>query len=371
MNVIRQGAKQYGIADAERQPLSFKDKVILAPLTTVGNLPFRRLCIRQGVDVTVSEMALASSVLKKLPAELSLLRRHPEEKIFGIQIAGSTDDILSRCCQFLRQKTSVDFVDLNAACPLQSLHDHHGAGAVMMRRPQRLQGVVKTMREALGPVPLTVKLRMSYSDKCEMNQTAAAIIPTLKELGCRAVALHGRTSTQRYSKTADWDYIQKCAAENSSDSFDVIGNGDLLDFESVYRHDRPLMIGRGALIKPWIFTEIKEKRNWDISASERLDLMKAFVDFGLDHWGSDGVGVETTRRFFLEWMSFTCRYVPVGLLERPIIRINARSPRYCGRSDLETLLASSRSDDWIKISEMFLGKVADGFTFMPKHRGNS
>lgn len=156
----------------------------------------------------------------------------------------------------------------------------------------------------------------------------------------------------------------------------MIGNGDVLSYEEFHEHLEShqldtCMLARGALIKPWLSTEIKERRHWDISSSERLDILKNFAHFGLEHWGSDQMGVNTTRRFLLEWLSFLCRYVPVGLLEQLPQRINDRPDPFMGRNDLETLMGSSDARDWVKLSELVLGKVPQGFQFRPKHQANA
>ncbi len=89
-------------------------------------------------------------------------------------------------------------------------------------------------------------------------------------------------------------------------------------------------------------------------ATERLDMMKKFVDFGLEHWGTDTVGVNHTRRFLCEWQSFAHRYIPLGVLEVLPQKMNQRPPSYFGRNDLETLLASGNSKDWIKLRHLLI-----------------
>lgn len=136
-------------------------------------------------------------------------------------------------------------------------------------------------------------------------------------------------------------------------------------------HVSSIMIGRGALIKPWIFKEIKEQKAWKPSSTERYEILQKYVNYGLEHWGSDTKGIENTRRFLLEWQSFLYRYVPYDLLLYPPQSINQRPQRYRGRDELETLMSSSSSQDWVKLSEMLLGKVPVGFTFTPKHKANA
>ncbi|GIL65744.1 hypothetical protein Vafri_19449 [Volvox africanus] len=359
---------------SERRRLDFRGKTYLAPLTTVGNLPFRRICKSLGVDVTCGEMALATNLLQGQMSEWALLKRHPSEDFFGVQVCGGYPDALARVGQLLGEQIQVDFVDINMGCPIDLVCDKK-AGSALLRQPSRIERILRATSAALGDIPLTFKTRKGYNDGEDVAHT---FLHKAGEWGAAAVTLHGRTRQQRYSKLADWEYIHRCGESCAAAGLQLIGNGDVFSYSDWNQHISDtgghlasLMIGRGALIKPWIFTEIKEQRHWDISASERLELYKQFCAVGLEHWGSDSRGVETTRRFLLEWLSFTCRYVPVGLLEVLPQQMNHRPPAFRGRNELETLFASEDSRDWVRISEMLLGPPPAPISFAAKHKGNS
>ena len=259
---------------------------------------------------------------------------------------------------------------------------NRGAGASLMKSSNRLHDSLIGITHALQKSPVTIKMRTGWNERDPFAHDLVAKIQQWQVPGVAAVMVHGRSRLQRYSREANWDYIQRVRQNQGSDAptIPVIGNGDILSFpdyvEKVEKREELVncaMLGRGALIKPWLPTEIKERRNWDISATERFDILKDFVRFGLEQWGSDQQGVNNTRRFLLEWLSFLHRYVPIYLLAegRPQT-INQRPPKFmCGRSDLETLLMSTVSSDWVKLSEMLLGPVRDDFRFVPKHKANS
>ena len=350
----------------EKKKIDFAGKLYLAPLTTLGNLPFRKICKRFGADITCGEMAMATKLLQCQQAEWALIKRDPSEDIFGVQICGGYPDTNSRVTELLNNECNIDFIDINMGCPIDLVFKK-GEGSALMGRLNKLEKIVKGMLE-VSDVPITIKMRTGLS---ENNINAHKVVPLLKEWGIDMITLHGRTREQRYTKDADWDYINKCA--ELADPVPLFGNGDVLSFEETNMRKKTsgIMIARGALIKPWIFTEIKEQRHWDISSNERFDILQEFTNAGLIHWGSDFKGVENTRRFLLEWLSFLCRYIPVGLLDVLPQKINERAPRYYGRNDLETIFASDNAADWVKISEMLLGPVPDNFTFLPKHKANS
>ncbi|KAK9870467.1 hypothetical protein WA026_008026 [Henosepilachna vigintioctopunctata] len=358
------------IQQREKKIIDWKGKIALSPLTTVGNLPFRRICKEFGVDITCGEMAMCSSLLQGSPQEWALVKRHHTEDLFGVQLCANNPHVLTKCGQLLNQEMDIDFIDLNLGCPIDLIY-REGGGCGLLRRSKVLECCIKNLSQILT-IPLTIKTRTGvYSNE----KVAHKLAPNFQKWGASLITIHGRSREQRYTKLADWNYIKEVA--QAAAPLPVYGNGDILSYDDykVALDTCPelagIMIGRGALIKPWIFTEIKEQKIWDISSSERFEVLKKYTNYGLEHWGSDNKGVENTRRFMLEWLSFLYRYVPIGVLEQPPQKVNERPPSYMGRDDLETLMASSSARDWIKISEMLLGPVPDNFQFLPKHKANS
>ncbi|KAI5285918.1 tRNA-dihydrouridine synthase 3 [Ascosphaera acerosa] len=422
---------------SEKRRLYFGPETpVLAPLTTTGNLPFRRLCVDQGAAFTYSEMAMSMPLIQGTKSEWALMKCHVSETTpppvrpptaaagssivqqygdgydhardlkFGAQIAANkpwqaikATQALTELCPHLR------VVDLNCGCPIDLLY-REGAGSALLDQPGKLEKILRGMNAVSGEVPVSVKVRMGTRDN---RPTALKLMERLvlggaefaeaghAGPGVAAVTLHGRSRQQRYSKAADWGYIAECAAlvKRLSTQQDAladtvrevdaryrpaggggrvffVGNGDCYSHIDYYRAIESsgvdsVMLARGALIKPWIFEEIRAGQYLDKSATERLALVEQYVKYGLEAWGSDEVGVGTTRRFLLEWLSFTHRYIPLGVLEHLPPRINDRPPAWRGRNELETLLASDNYKDWVKISEMFLGPAPPDFRFEPKH----
>jgi tRNA-dihydrouridine synthase 3 len=284
----------------------FASRLALAPLTVGGNLPFRRLCVELGAEVTFGEMAVVKRLLDRRRGEFALLRSHPDELAFGVQLADRNPDSLVQGAR-LAQERGARFVDLNCGCPIDEI-TRRGLGSSLLRKPRKIGRLVQAMVREVS-IPVTVKIRAGWSES-EINASEVARI--CEEEGAAAVSVHGRTREQRYSRRADWDLVGRVAAERR---ITVIGNGDILThFEARQRRARSgvgaLMIGRGALIKPWIFREIREQREWLPTAQERLRVVWRYVELLREHFGEGDLARERIRRFLAWHLGFFCRYRP-------------------------------------------------------------
>lgn len=375
----------------EKKKLNYSRAKVVSPLTTVGNLPYRRLMKKlYDVDVTFSEMALTLPLIQGTNSEWALMKAHRTEYPgFGAQIATSKHwqavkaaEVITEYCPLISE------INLNCGCPIDLLY-RQGAGSGLLEQPAKTLRMLRGMNSVSNDIPVTVKIRMGTKDSHPIADSLVRKI--LYEGGdVGAITLHGRSRQQRYTRSADWDYIGKIGAivneynENQvedKDSYDkpkvfFLGNGDCYNFQDWHEAvSTPgidsVMIARGALIKPWLMDEIETGQYIDKSATERLEIMKQYAEFAINHWGSDEYGISIARRFMCEWLSFTYRYIPVGILERLPHGLNERPPFWKGRNELETLLGSGDYKDWIKITEMFLGPSTDRFNFVPKHKSNA
>ncbi|KAH3899953.1 tRNA dihydrouridine synthase DUS3 SCDLUD_004269 [Saccharomycodes ludwigii] len=378
----------------EKKPLNLRNKKILSPLTTVGNLPYRRLMRSLGCDVTYSEMALCTPLIQGTNSEWALPKAHcTEYPGFGVQIACSKPWQAAKACEALSTFISngLSEINLNSGCPIDLLY-RQGAGSALLDNPAKMIRCLNAMNYCSGEIPTSVKIRMGCKDD---HPIAKPLVRRLVlETDVRGITLHGRSRQQRYTKLANWDYVGEVAnevrmAEVEREEKDIdyrehkyrvqfIGNGDISNYEEWYDHMAKYgdsldscMVARAALIKPWIFEEIDAQQHLDKTSKERLDILETYARFSMDHWGTDEYGISQCRRFFLEFMSFFHRYIPIGICEKVPVKLNERPPHWKGRDDLETLLGSTDYKDWITVSEMFFGKTPESFIFTPKHKSNS
>ncbi|NXM52722.1 DUS3L synthase, partial [Illadopsis cleaveri] len=171
----------------EKKKLEIQGKLYLAPLTTCGNLPFRRICKRFGADVTCGEMAVCTNLLQGQSSEWALLKRHHTEDIFGVQLEGAFPDTMTKCAELLNRTIEVDFVDINVGCPIDLVYKK-GGGCALMTRSNKFEQIVRGMNSVLD-VPLTVKIRTGVQEKVNV---AHKIIPRIREWGASMVTVRGR-----------------------------------------------------------------------------------------------------------------------------------------------------------------------------------
>jgi tRNA-dihydrouridine synthase 3 len=282
----------------------FSDVVAMAPMAQGGNLPYRRLCREFGADLTCSEMVLAHKLLKG--GEGPLMRHHPVEDTFGIQLAGNRGNVLAEAARIAVER-GARFVDLNFGCPID-LVTRRGSGAALLKRPTRLASLVAAVRAAIA-VPLSVKIRTGWTEE---RINAVDVARAAEEAGADALTVHGRTRAQRYKRSADWEIIARVAEVLT---IPVLGNGDLLTPWDLQRRReetpvRSFLVARGCLIKPWIFRELRDGRPWNPTLEQRWAIMGRYLDHALEYFGDDEKGRTRAHRFVIWHLHFWHRWRP-------------------------------------------------------------
>ena len=222
-----------------------------------------------------------------------------------------------------------DWVDLNVGCPIYEA-TRRNLGSALLRKPDQLAALVSGIADS-SPLPLSVKVRLAAEGR---KVNVREVVGGLIDAGAAAVTIHGRTAEARYSKAADWRIIGECVSDARArgSSVPIIGNGDILTYyeargRMALSAVNGVMVGRGALTKPWIFDEFNSNRAWEPSAAERVGVYRQLTCYMKEHFGDDSRGRKKAW-YFLPWhFDFLTRYraLPEAefgtlALERPLIQ---------------------------------------------------
>lgn len=276
--------------------LEIKEKAALAPLAGVADRAFRELCRGYGAAYTVCEMASAKGISLGDKKSADLLSITETERPAGSQIFGNSPETMviaaKKALEF-----EPDFIDINMGCPAPKVASS-GGGALLMKNPVLAAEIVKAVVE-VSTVPVTVKMRSGWDDN---NINAVELAKRCEDAGASAITVHGRTKVQMYAPPVNTDIIKQV---KQAVSIPVIGNGDVIDGPSAAKLMEDtgcdmVMIGRGALGRPWIFSQINAYLEHEVLLPEPTVTEKMFVMLKhiekLCEYKGERVGIREARK---------------------------------------------------------------------------
>ena len=277
--------------------------LLLAPMEDVSDPPFRALCKEQGADVVYTEFISSEGLIRDAAKSVMKLDIYEKERPVGIQIFGANLDAMLRSVDIV-EKTNPDIIDINFGCPVKKVVSK-GAGAGILKDICLMEKLTAEMVKRTH-LPVTVKTRLGWDhDSIKIVEVAER----LQDVGCKAIAIHGRTRAQMYKGEADWKPIA-AVKNNPRMHIPVFGNGDISTPERAkeMRDDYGLdgaMIGRAAIGYPWFFKEVKHyfKTGQHLpkpTIAERVEIARRHLQMSID-WKGERLGVVETRRHYTNY----------------------------------------------------------------------
>ena len=239
------------IADIE-----FPEKpLFLAPMEDVTDPAFRLLCKSFGADMVYTEFVSADALIRNVKRTEQKLTLHDEERPVAVQLYGREPDSMAEAAK-ITEEANPDIIDLNFGCPVKRVA-RKGAGAGLLQNVPKMLEIITAVVKAVNK-PVTVKTRLGWDEK---SKIIVDLAEKIQDCGAQALTIHGRTRSQMYKGEADWTLIGE-VKNNPRMKIPIVGNGDVTTAErAVECFDKygvdAVMIGRGSIGRPWIFSEIK------------------------------------------------------------------------------------------------------------------
>jgi nifR3 family TIM-barrel protein len=231
--------------------------VVLAPMAGITNTAYRRLCREYGGGLFVSEMVTSRALVERTEESMRLIGHHESEDIRSVQLYGVDPKIIAEAVTMLVAENRADHIDLNFGCPVPKV-TKKGGGAALPWKRDLFAAIVNSAVQAAGEIPVTVKMRKGIDSE---HLTYLDAGKAARDAGVAAIALHGRTASDYYSGTADWQAIAKL--RESLPDVQVLGNGDIWSAQDAVNMMEQtgvdgIVVGRGCLGRPWLFADLEQ-----------------------------------------------------------------------------------------------------------------
>jgi tRNA-dihydrouridine synthase B len=256
----------------------------LAPLASYTDLPFRSVVKKFGCDMTFSEMINVNAIAYNNEKTKKMMQKFPLEKPYFVQIAANNVENAVKAVEIINEIDWIDGIDINLGCPVNKAR-RSGFGGVLLKDENInllkniVSSIVKTSKK-----PVSAKMRLGFDEIVAVERAKL-----LENLGVKFLTVHGRTVKQMYKGEANYEEIKK-VVENVN--IPVIANGDITDFKKAeyvlnFTGASGVAIGRGAVGKPWIFLEMKQKGN--ITQKQKKEVILEHFNQMINFYGEYGV----------------------------------------------------------------------------------